>query len=81
MFMLCRPAELKDKLDKGIEIYTLGKKEYVGLNLSGNKADLTKIVADLKLKTLQLAKIEFADPNNLTAKGQYKLICWEFPRD
>jgi len=77
-FLLCRPADLRDKDADSAGIYILGGKEYVGLGLSENKADLVKITVERKLKTLRLAKIDFADPNNLTSNGQYKLICWEF---
>ncbi|OGY42304.1 MAG: hypothetical protein A2Y82_04915 [Candidatus Buchananbacteria bacterium RBG_13_36_9] len=76
--MICRPADPKDNLNQGIEIYTLGGKKYVDLGLSENKADAVKKAGELKFKTLRMAKIDFADPNNLTAKGQHKLICWEF---
>lgn len=78
LFMICRPAELKDKADPGAAIYNLGGKQYVGLGLSEQKSDLVKIVGERKLKVLRIAKIDFADPNNLTAPEQYKLICWEF---
>ena len=78
LFMICRPADLKDELDQGIKIYNLGGKQYVGLGTSEQKSDLIKIVAAHKLKVLRIAKMEFTDPQNLTADGQYRLICWEF---
>jgi hypothetical protein len=77
-FLICRQADQKDKDDPGAAIYNLGGKYYVGLGLSEQKTDLVKIVGERKLKVLRIAKIDLADPNNPTAEGQYKLICWEF---